>query len=70
MELYAFKESFNSLLKLAGLVKGGERHYLASPPPSRLAGFNSRTLRKYFEKTGFETVEIKPSKLSSKARKR
>lgn len=67
MDLYAFKESFNSLLQLVGLVKGGERHYLASPPPSHLAGFNSRTLRKYFEKTGFETVEIKPSKLSSQA---
>lgn len=67
MDLYATKESFNSLLKLVGLVKGGERDFLASPPPSHLAGFTSRTLRKYFEKTGFETVEIIPSKLSSLA---
>lgn len=67
MDFYVLKERFNSILKRAGLAKGGELFYLASPPPYHLIGFTSRTIRKYFEKAGLETVEVKPSKLSSAA---
>lgn len=67
MDFYKLKENFNSLLKAVGLVKGGEASYLATRPPKHLVGYTSRTIKKYFEKVGLETVEIKPSKLSAMA---
>jgi 2-polyprenyl-3-methyl-5-hydroxy-6-metoxy-1,4-benzoquinol methylase len=67
MDFYNLKERFNSILKFAGLVSGGGLCYLASPPPSHLVGFSSRTMKKYFEKVGLKTVEVKPSKLSAAA---
>ena len=65
MDFHNLKERFTSILKFAGLAKDGELNYLASPPPLHLIGYTSRTIRKYFSKAGFETIEIKPSKLSS-----
>lgn len=69
MDFHNLKERFASVLKFAGLAKGGELNYLASPPPIHLVGYTSRTIEKYFSKTGFETIEIVPSKLSSSAEK-
>lgn len=67
MDLFTLKERFNSILRFAGLAKGGDMNYLASPAPTHLTGFPPRTLKKYFRKAGFETIEIKPSKLSTMA---
>lgn len=67
MDFYNLKENFNSILKRIGLAKGGELNYLATRPPYHLIGFTPRTIKKYFDKTGFETVEVKPSKLSAMA---
>ncbi len=65
MDFYNLIKKLTFVLKTAKLVRGGELDYLASPPPLHLIGFTSRTLRRYFRKTGLKTVEIKPSKLSS-----
>jgi 2-polyprenyl-3-methyl-5-hydroxy-6-metoxy-1,4-benzoquinol methylase len=67
IDFYHFKERFNSILESIGLVKGGALCYLASPPPYHLSRFTPQTIKKYFTKTGFETVEVKPSKLSAAA---
>lgn len=67
MDFYNLKERFNSILKFVGLAKGGELNYLATRPPYHLIGYTSRTIRKYFSKVGLETIEVKPSKLSSMA---
>ncbi len=67
MDFYNLKERFNSLLKFVGLAKGGELNYLATRPPYHLIGYTSRTIQKYFSKVGLETIEVKPSKLSSMA---
>lgn len=67
MDFYNLKERFNSVLKFVGLAKGGELNYLATRPPYHLVGYTSRTIEKYFQKVGLETVEVKPSKLSSMA---
>ncbi len=67
MDFSRLKEFFIPLIRVAGLGTEGEFSYLSTPPPIHLSGFSAKTLRKYFEKTGFETVEIKPSKLSSRA---
>lgn len=67
MDFYNLKERFNSLLKFIGLAKGGELNYLATRPPYHLMGYTSHTIRRYFAKVGLETVEVKPSKLSSMA---
>jgi SAM-dependent methyltransferase len=67
MDFYNLKERFNSILKFIGLAKGGELNYLATRPPYHLIGYTSRTIQKYFSKVGLETIEVKPSKLSSMA---
>jgi 2-polyprenyl-3-methyl-5-hydroxy-6-metoxy-1,4-benzoquinol methylase len=36
---------------------------IATSPPTHLNGFTTRTLKKIFDKTGYEVVEIKTSKL-------
>jgi 2-polyprenyl-3-methyl-5-hydroxy-6-metoxy-1,4-benzoquinol methylase len=61
------KTFFIPLIKMLGLGVGGELSYLATEPPKHLTGFTAKTLKKYFEKTGFRTVAVKPSKLSSRA---
>jgi SAM-dependent methyltransferase len=38
---------------------------ISTNPPIHLQGFDSRSLKTIFEKTGFETIEVKPSKLSN-----
>jgi 2-polyprenyl-3-methyl-5-hydroxy-6-metoxy-1,4-benzoquinol methylase len=55
------------ILKAIKLGKGGELSYLSSEPPIHLSGFTPDTLTKYFDKTGFATLAIKPSKLSGLA---
>lgn len=67
MDFNRIKEFFVPLLRRAGLGEEGEFSYLATPPPIHLTGFSPKTLRKYFQKAGFRTVEVKPSKLSSRA---
>lgn len=67
MDFHHVKERCNAVLRLFGLGKGREASYLASPSPIHLYGFTARTLRRYFERVGFETLEIVPSRLSSKA---
>ncbi len=70
MDFSRMKQLFIPLIKILGLGKGGELSYLATEPPIHLTGFTSRTLRKYFEKTGFRTIAVKPSKLSSRVQER
>ncbi|MCW5960129.1 MAG: methyltransferase domain-containing protein [Pyrinomonadaceae bacterium] len=67
MEFNRVKEAFVPILRSLGLGEEGEFSYLATPPPIHLTGFSAKTLRKIFKKTGFRTIEIKPSKLSSRA---
>jgi SAM-dependent methyltransferase len=55
------------LLPLARHFKygsGGELSYLSTHPPIHLSGFSPPSLDRVLRKCGFETVEIKPSKLS------
>jgi 2-polyprenyl-3-methyl-5-hydroxy-6-metoxy-1,4-benzoquinol methylase len=67
MDFNELKRKLMPILKILKLGKDGELTYLASPPPIHLSGFSKKTLRKYFEKLGYQTIEIKPSKLSSLA---
>lgn len=67
VEFSRIKQMFIPIFRLLGLGTEGEFSYLATPPPIHLTGFSTKTLRKYFKKAGFSTVEIKPSKLSSRA---
>jgi 2-polyprenyl-3-methyl-5-hydroxy-6-metoxy-1,4-benzoquinol methylase len=62
-----FTFSFNRALKVLGLfgVRLADFSIIATPPPIHLQGFNAQSLKAVFEKTGFEVVEIKPSKLSN-----
>lgn len=52
------------ILRAIRIGKGGELSYLSSEPPIHLSGFAPDTLTRYFDKTGFTTLTIKPSKLS------
>ena len=65
-----FFEFFRYTLELFGLIKFNSISILASTPPIHLTGFSPKTLEKYFLKVGLETLEIKPSKLSSMASKK
>ena len=65
MNFTQFFEYFRPMLELFGLIRPCSISILASSPPIHLTGFNPKTLTKYFGKVGLETVEIKPSKLSS-----
>lgn len=59
-----------NILKLAGIAKGITPSYLATDPPIHLCGFSDSTLRHLFSKCGLQTLEIKPSKLSSTVNKK
>ena len=67
MEFNDLKFTVSAVLRFLRLASEGNLSYLSSPPPLHLSGFSSRTLRKYFDKIGLETIEIKPSKLSNAA---
>ena len=67
MDFHALKEKLKSMINAFGLGEGGEMTYLASAPPHHLIGYTAKTLRKYFEKAGLQTVKVKPSKLSAVA---
>jgi 2-polyprenyl-3-methyl-5-hydroxy-6-metoxy-1,4-benzoquinol methylase len=58
-------EFFRPALKFVKVLTADDISYLATMPPIHLTGFSPKTLDQYFAKTGFETVEIKPSKLST-----
>jgi len=64
-----FFEFFRPTLELFGVIKLNSISILASTPPIHLTGFSPKTLEKYFLRVGLETLEIKPSKLSSMASK-
>ena len=67
MDFNNLKEHFTSVIKFIRPNSGGELNYLATRPPYHLSGFTPRTLRRYFQKAGLETIEVKPSKLSAMA---
>ncbi len=67
MEFNDVKRKLSSVLRLFKLASEAHLTYLSTAPPTHLSGFSSRTLRKYFDKAGLETIEIKPSKLSTAA---
>lgn len=67
MDFYNLMERFKPLIKRTGLATGGESNYLATRPPYHLIGYTSRTIEKYFTKVGLQTIEVRPSKLSSMA---
>jgi SAM-dependent methyltransferase len=64
MEFSFFFRRTQNALKFLGL-KNLEFSFIATPPPVHLHGFDQHSLKNIFEKTGYELVEIKPSKLSS-----
>ena len=68
MTFSSIRHRLEFFLKAMRVREGaGEHCYLSSPPPFHLSGFSGSTLRQLFRKVGLETVEIKPSKLSSVA---
>jgi 2-polyprenyl-3-methyl-5-hydroxy-6-metoxy-1,4-benzoquinol methylase len=67
MNFSELRRKIMPILKILKLGKDTELNYLASPPPLHMYGFTPKTMQKYFDKIGFQTIEIKPSKLSSLA---
>jgi 2-polyprenyl-3-methyl-5-hydroxy-6-metoxy-1,4-benzoquinol methylase len=61
-----FTFSFNRTLKVLRLfgVKYSDFSIISTPPPIHLQGFNTKSLKNILEKTGYDLIEIKPSKLS------
>ena len=67
MDYSIVQERLAKVIEILRLGPGYKLSLLATEPPSHLSGFNSRTLRRYFDKVGLETIVIKPSKLSATA---
>lgn len=56
---------FYNIIKSINPKKEISWSFLASYPPVHLTGFTPFTLKKYFSKCGYQTVDILPSRLSS-----
>jgi 2-polyprenyl-3-methyl-5-hydroxy-6-metoxy-1,4-benzoquinol methylase len=60
-----FSFPFDKIYKIMNFfgIKFSSYSIISMTPPSHLNGFNSRTITKMLEKTGYEVLEIKPSTL-------